>query len=161
VIFVGEIRDLETVTAALQAAETGHLVIATLHTTNVSETITRIIDFFPPHQAKQTRVALGGSLVGVVSQRLLPRVGGGRVAAIEIMVMNGRIRDLILDAEKTHGIEDIIREGSFYGMQTFDQALLKLYREGLVGLDDAKNAATSPHDFQIMLTQGGFEAVGS
>jgi twitching motility protein PilT len=161
VIFVGEIRDLETVTAALQAAETGHFVIATLHTTNVSETITRIIDFFPPHQAKQTRVALGGSLVGVISQRLLPRVGGGRAAAIEIMVMNGRIRDLILDAEKTHGIEDIIREGSFYGMQTFDQALLKLYREGLVGLDDAKNAATSPHDFQIMLTQGGFEAVGS
>jgi twitching motility protein PilT len=161
VIFVGEIRDLETVTAALQAAETGHFVIATLHTTNVSETITRIIDFFPPHQAKQTRVALGGSLVGVISQRLLPRVGGGRVAAIEIMVMNGRIRDLILDAEKTHGIEDIIREGSFYGMQTFDQALLNLYREGLVGLDDAKNAATSPHDFQIMLTQGGFVAVGS
>ncbi|MGH2812013.1 MAG: type IV pilus twitching motility protein PilT, partial [Actinomycetota bacterium] len=134
VIFVGEIRDHETVSAALQAAETGHMVIATLHTTDVTETINRIIDFFPPHQHKQARVALSGSLAGVVSQRLLPRAGGGRVAAIEVLVMNGRIRDLILNPEQTHMIHDIVAESAFYGMQTFDQALLSLYRSGLVEL---------------------------
>jgi twitching motility protein PilT len=159
VIFVGEIRDYETVQAALQAAETGHFVIATLHTTNVSETISRVIDFFPPHQAKQVRVALAGSLVGIISQRLLPRIGGGRVAAIEIMVMNGRIRDCILSPDKTHEIFDIIADGSFYGMQTFDQALVNLYRAGLVTLDDARSAATNAHDFEIVLKQEGLAAV--
>ena len=159
VIFVGEIRDPETVKAALQAAETGHFVIATLHTTDVSETITRIIDFFPPHQQKQTRVAVAGSLAGIVSQRLLPRVGGGRVAAIEILVMNGRIRDLVLNADQTHMIHDIVAESSFYGMQTFDQALLALFRAGVVELEDAKSAATNPHDFQISLQQAGLQPV--
>lgn len=159
VIFVGEIRDYETVQAALQAAETGHFVVATLHTTNVSETISRVIDFFPPHQAKQVRVALAGSLVGVISQRLLPRIGAGRVAAIEVMVMNGRIRDCILNPDKTHEIFDIMQEGSFYGMQTFDQALVNLYRAGLVSLEDARSAATNPHDFEIVLKQEGLAAV--
>jgi twitching motility protein PilT len=159
VIFVGEIRDYETVQAALQAAETGHFVIATLHTTNVSETISRVIDFFPPHQAKQVRVALAGSLVGIISQRLLPRTTGGRVAAIEVMVMNGRIRDCILNPDKTHEIFDIIQDGSFYGMQTFDQALINLYRAGLVSLEDARSAATNPHDFEIVLKQEGLAAV--
>jgi twitching motility protein PilT len=160
VIFVGEIRDEETVRAALQAAETGHFVIATLHTTDVAETINRVIDFFPPHQAKQGRVSLASCLVGIISQRLLPRVGGGRVPAIEIMVMNGRIRDLILDSERTHMIYDIIKEGSFYGMQTFDQALLSLYRAGVVSLEDAKNAATHAHDFEIALKAEGLTPVG-
>ena len=160
VIFVGEIRDYETVNAALQAAETGHFVIATLHTTNVTETISRMIDFFPPHQAQQVRVALAGSLLGVVSQRLLPRVGGGRAAAIEILVSNGRVRDLILDPAKTHELHDIVAEGDFYGMQTFDQALLSLYRAGLVDLEDARSAATNPHDFELVLRQAGLQPVG-
>ncbi|HZA20523.1 MAG TPA: PilT/PilU family type 4a pilus ATPase [Actinomycetota bacterium] len=159
VIFVGEIRDYETVQAAIQAAETGHFVIATLHTTNVSETISRVIDFYPPHQAKQVRVALAGSLVGIISQRLLPLVGGGRVAAIEVMVMNGRIRDCILNPDKTHEIFDIITEGSYYGMQTFDQALVNLYRAGLVTMDDALAAASNPHDFEIVLKQEGLATV--
>jgi twitching motility protein PilT len=160
VIFVGEIRDPETVKAALQAAETGHLVVSTLHTTDVTETINRIIDFFPPHQQKQIRVSIAGSLKGILSQRLLPRKDGrGRVPAIEVLVMNGRIRDLILDSDKTHEIHDIVKESSFYGMQTFDQALLSLYRSGLVTLEDAKNAATNPHDFEIALKQEGLQPV--
>ncbi|CAN5778803.1 type IV pilus twitching motility protein PilT [soil metagenome] len=157
VIFLGEIRDMETVGAALQAAETGHFVIATLHTTNVAETINRVIDFFPPHQQKQARVALSTSLAGIVSQRLLPRVGGGRVAAIEVMVMNGRIRDMILDSETTHEIMDLVSESTFYGMQTFDQALIALLREGLVTLEDAKSAATRAHDFDLSLRQLGLQ----
>ena len=157
VIFVGEIRDYETVSAALQAAETGHFVLATLHTTNVAETITRVIDFFPPHQSQQVRVALAGSLQGIISQRLLPRVGGGRAAAIEVMVSNGRIRDLILDPEKTHELQDIVAEGSYYGMQTFDQALISLVKAGLVELDDARDASTNAHDFDLVLHQDGLQ----
>jgi twitching motility protein PilT len=160
VIFVGEIRDLETVRAALQAAETGHFVIATLHTTNVSETVTRVIDFFPPHENKQVRVSLAGALAGIISQRLLPRKGGGRTPAIEVLVSNGRVRDLILDADKTHMIHDIVAEGSFYGMQTFDQALVSLYRAGLVELEDAKSAATNAHDLELSLQQEGLHPIG-
>jgi twitching motility protein PilT len=160
VIFVGEIRDRETVKAALQAAETGHLVVSTLHTTDVSETVNRTIDFFPPHQQKQIRVSLAGSLRGVVSQRLLPRKDSrGQIPAVEIMVMNGRIRDLILNPEQTHMIPDIVAESGFYGMQTFDQALLSLYRSGLVTLESAMAAATTPHDFQIALRQEGLQPV--
>ena len=155
VIFVGEIRDLETVSAALQAAQTGHLVVATMHTTDAVETINRVVDFFPPHQQTQVRVALASSLVGVVTQRLLPRVGGGRAPAIELMINNGRIRDCILDPEKTHEIRDIVEQSGYYGMQTFDQSLIGLYREGLVSLEDAKAAATSPHDFQLALQKAG------
>ena len=160
VIFVGEIRDQETVKAALQAAETGHLVISTLHTTDVSETVNRLIDFFPPHQQKQIRVSLAGSLRGIVSQRLLPRKDKrGRIPAIEVLVMNGRIRDLVLNPEQTHMIHDIVAESAFYGMQTFDQALLQLYRSGLVSLEDAMAAATHSHDFQIALRQEGLQPV--
>jgi twitching motility protein PilT len=160
VIFVGEIRDPETVKAGLQAAETGHLVISTLHTTDVSETVNRIIDFFPPHQQKQIRVSLAASLKGIMSQRLLPRKDGrGRIPAVEVLVMNGRIHDLILDPERTHEIIDIVSESGFYGMQTFDQALLSLYRSGLVTLEDAMNAATNPHDFQIALQAEGLQPV--
>jgi len=159
VIFVGEMRDLETVKAGLQAAETGHLVIATLHTTNATETVNRIVEFFPPHEQKQTRVAIAGSLVGVVSQRLMPKVGGGRVAAIEIMIVNGRVRELILEPERTHEIPDIIAESGFYGMQTFDQAVIELVKQELVSLDDAKSAATNPHDFELVLKQQGVIAL--
>ncbi len=159
VIFIGEIRDAETVKAALQAAETGHFVIATLHTTDVTETINRIIDFFPAHQQNQVRVALAGSLAGVISQRLLTKKGGGRVAAIEILIMNGRIRDCIMNPEQTHMIHDIVAESEFYGMQTFDQALIGLFRAQLVALEDATNAATNPHDFQLALRQAGLQPV--
>ena len=161
VIFVGEIRDPETVKAALQAAETGHLVISTLHTTDVPETVNRVIDFFPPHQQKQIRVSLSASLKGVVSQRLVPRTDGrGLVPAVEIMVMNGRVRDLILNEEQTHLLHDLVAESAFYGMQTFDQALLDLYRSGLVSLDEATRTATNPHDFQIALRQHGLQPIG-
>ncbi|HEU4480651.1 MAG TPA: PilT/PilU family type 4a pilus ATPase [Actinomycetota bacterium] len=160
VIFVGEIRDSETVATALQAAETGHLVISTLHTTDVSETVNRIIDFFPPQHQKQIRVSLGASLKGIVSQRLLPRAdGSGRIPAVEVLVMNGRIHDLILNEEQTHLIHGIVAESSFYGMQTFDQALLQLYRTGLVTLEDAKAAATNSHDFQVALRAEGLQPV--
>ena len=160
VIFVGEIRDYETVTAALQAAETGHLVISTLHTTDVSETVNRIIDFYPPTHQKQARVSLGASLKGIVSQRLLPRQDGhGLIPAVEVLVQNGRIHDLILNPDQTHMIRDIIAESSFYGMQTFDQALLTLYKSGLVSLDHAMRTASNPHDFKIALRQAGLQPV--
>ncbi len=160
VIFVGEIRDAETVKTALQAAETGHLVISTLHTTDVSETVNRIIDFFPPHQQKQIRVSLGAALKGVVSQRLIPRADRlGLLPAVEVLVVNGRVRDLILNPEQTHLIRDIVAESEFYGMQTFDQALLNLYRAGLVTLDDANATATNAHDFQIALRQEGLQPI--
>jgi twitching motility protein PilT len=160
VIFVGEIRDPETVKVALQASETGHLVISTLHTTDVAETVNRVIDFFPPHQQKQIRVSLASSLRGVVSQRLVPRADGrGLVPAVEVLVSNGRVRDLIVNPEQTSFLGDLVAESGFYGMQTFDQALLSLYRSGLVTLENALAAATSAHDFQIALKQEGLQPV--
>jgi len=155
VIFVGEIRDIETISAALQAAETGHLVLATLHTTDVVETINRIVDFYPAHQQKQVRSALGGSLVGVMTQRLLPKIGGGRAPALEIMVNNGRVRDCILDPDRTHDIHEIVAESGFYGMQTFNQSLIGLFKSGQVTLEDAKSATSNPHDFELALQREG------
>jgi twitching motility protein PilT len=157
VIFVGEMRDLETVTAGLQAAETGHFVVSTLHTTNATETINRVIDMFPPHQQHQARISLANSLQGIVCQRLLPSATGGRVAAIECLVMTTRIREFIIDPDKTREIEDAVAEGEYYGMQTFDQHLLALYREGRVTLEDALAAATSPHDFRIAVRAAGLQ----
>jgi len=158
VIFIGEMRDLETVRTALTAAQTGHLVLSTLHTIDVSETINRIIDFFPLHQQKQVRILLAGSLRGVISQRLLPRSDGkGRVPALELMVMTKRIRDLVLDDNQTYKIEDAISEGDYYGMQTFDQSLLTLFRDGMVNLQDAAAMASSPHDFKLMAQQEGYD----
>ncbi len=158
VIFIGEMRDLETVRTALTAAQTGHMVLSTLHTIDVSETINRIIDFFPLHQQQQVRIMLAGSLRGVISQRLLQRADGkGRVPALELMVMTKRIRDLVLDPKQTFKIQDAIKEGDYYGMQTFDQSLLQLYRDGLVTLQDAALVASSPHDFKLMAQQEGFD----
>lgn len=159
VIFVGEIRDSETCAAALQAAETGHFVVATLHTTDVAETVNRVIDFFPPHQAKQVRITLATALAGVVSQRLLTHKEGGRVAAIEVMVMNGRTRDLILNPDRTHMLHEVVADGEFYGMQTFDQAVLKLFRAGAIDIEEARAAATNPHDFEVALRQEGLQPV--
>ena len=127
VILVGEMRDQETVEAALSAAETGHLVLSTLHTIDAPETINRIVDFFPAYQQGQVRVTLAGSLRGTVCQRLVPRGDGqGRAPVVEIMVVNGRIQNCILDKAKTGDIAEIVKEGDYYGMQSFDQALVKL-----------------------------------
>ncbi|CAN5822181.1 type IV pilus twitching motility protein PilT [soil metagenome] len=158
VIFIGEMRDLETVTAALQAAETGHFVLSTLHTTNAQETVNRIIDMYPPHHQQQARMSLANSLQGIVCQRLLPSASGGRVAAIECLVMTTRIHEFLVDPAKTNQVEDAIAEGAYYGMQTFDQHLLQLYGEGRVALPDALATATSPHDFRIAVRAAGLPA---
>jgi twitching motility protein PilT len=156
VIFIGEMRDLETVTAALQAAETGHFVLSTLHTTDARETINRIVDMFPKEQQNQARLSLANSLKGIVCQRLVPRAtGDGRVAVVETMVMTTRIYEFVTDPMQLPLIEDAIAEGSYYGMQTFDQHLLKLYADGEVTLRDALNAATNPHDFRVSLRSAG------
>jgi twitching motility protein PilT len=158
VIFIGEMRDAETVWAAVSAAETGHLVLSTLHTSSASETINRIIDLFPPTQQRQARLALGANLRGVVSQRLIPRSDRiGRIASIEIMIVNGRIAERIVNPEAGRGetIDDIMADGSYYGMQTFDQSLLALYREGQIALSEALLAATNPHDLRVAMQNAG------
>jgi twitching motility protein PilT len=156
VILIGEMRDEETVGTALSAAETGHLVLSTLHTIDAVETVNRIIDFFPPHHHQQVRAMLAGSLRGVVSQRLVPTADGeGRVAACEVLTMTGRVRDMISDQNETGKLGEVIAEGMYYGMQTFDQALLNLYRDGKVSMDEALKAATHPHDFKLLVASEG------
>jgi twitching motility protein PilT len=155
VILIGEMRDTDTVGAALAAAETGHLVLSTLHTTDSVETVNRVIDFFPQSHQQQIRVSLSGVLKGVICQRLAPRIGGGMVPAVEVMVSNGRIVDRILDANVTSEIHDIIAQGASYGMQTFDQALLKLVQQEQVSIPDAMATASRGHDFGLMLQQAG------
>ncbi len=156
VVLVGEMRDAETVGAALSASETGHFVMSTLHTTDAAETITRVIDFFPPHEQKQVRLSLSAALKGIVCQRLVPRSDGrGRVVVMEICVNNGRIADAIADPEKTGMITQLIKEGGFYGMQSFDQHLLALYRDRVISLDDALHASSNPHDLQVELRAQG------
>jgi twitching motility protein PilT len=150
VILIGEMRDPETVWAAISAAETGHLVLSTLHTMGATETITRIIDFFPPHQQHQVRMSVAQSLKGIVSQRLLERADrSGRVPAMEVLVATGRVFDKIADPAQTHELETIIAEGGYYGMQTFDQSLLGLYASGVVTRRDALATATNPHDLRL------------
>jgi twitching motility protein PilT len=161
VILIGEMRDEETVRTALAAAETGHLVLSTLHTLDASETINRIIDFFPPHLQQQARVMLAATLRGAVSQRLVPRLGGdGRVAVSEVMVVTGRVQDLILNPQETGRITEVIAEGEYYGMQTFDQALLKHVVEGNIAEETAFEVASSAHDFKLMLAAQGQRASG-
>ena len=152
VIFIGEIRDAETAEAAIQAAETGHLVISTMHTLDATETVNRIIDLFPAQQQRQARVSLAASLKGVLCQRLVPRADGkGRVPAVEVLINTGRVQERILDPEQTSTIPDVIIDGDFYGMQTFDQALVALVRQGNITAEDASEAATNPHDFMLAL----------
>jgi twitching motility protein PilT len=151
-ILIGEMRDEETVHTALSAAETGHLVLSTLHTVDASETINRIIDFFPPHQQQQARAMIAGTLKGIVSQRLVPTADGqGRVACCEILVMTGRVHDMILDPKLTGQLPEVISEGAYYGMQTFDQHLLQHLHAGRITMEDAMRVATSPHDFKLMV----------
>jgi twitching motility protein PilT len=160
VILVGEMRDQETVKAALAAAETGHFVMSTLHTTDAQETITRVIDFFPPHEQAQIRIALAGSLQGIICQRLVPRSDGlGRCVAMEVCINTGRVADAIIDPEKTMSIHQLVSEGGFYGMQTFDQHLTELFRDGVVSLDAAMAASTSPHDLTVELRRLGLIAI--
>ncbi len=148
VILIGELRDGETARVALQAAESGHLVLSTLHTLDATETIGRMVELFPPGKHGQTAAILAGVLRGVISQRLMPRAGGGRVPAVEVMVSNARIADLIREL-RSDGILAAIAEGEFYGMQTFSKALVDLVLAGLVDRETAANAATSKHDFEI------------
>jgi twitching motility protein PilT len=152
VIFIGEIRDAESALSAIQAAETGHLVISTLHTIDCVETINRVLDLFPPQQQKEVRTSFAGSLRGIVSQRLVARADGkGRVPAVEVLVNTGRVFDRIVDPDKTDSIAEVIDEGDFYGMQSFDQSLVQLVREGLVEEAEARRTATNPHDFDLRL----------
>jgi twitching motility protein PilT len=161
VILIGEMRDEETVRTALAAAETGHLVLSTLHTLDASETINRIIDFFPPHLQQQARVMLASTLRGAVSQRLVPRIDGtGRVAVCEVMVVTGRVQDLILNPQETGRITEVIAEGSYYGMQTFDQALLTHVVAQNISEETAFEVASSAHDFKLMLAAQGQRASG-
>jgi twitching motility protein PilT len=153
VILVGEMRDSETVRTALAAAETGHLVFSTLHTISATDSINRIIDFFPPHEQRQVRMSVAASLRGIVSQRLVEQRTGGRAPAVEVLVATGRVFDKIVNPDETHEIEEIIAEGEFYGMQTFDQALLDLYARGVIELREAMAASTSPHDLRLMIEQ--------
>jgi len=162
VILVGEMRDQETVYAALTAAETGHLVLSTLHTIDSAETINRIVDFFPPYQQNQVRVALAGALKGTICQRLVATVDGqGRVPALEVMVANGRIQQCIVDPGRGGDIKEIIADGEYYGMQTFDQSLSRLYEQGRIDLRGALVAASSPHDLKVMLQQRGLVGTGA
>ena len=151
VILVGEMRDFETIQTALIAAETGHLVLSTLHTTDATETVNRIIAVFPPYQHKQVRIQLASVLKAVISMRLLPRAdGNGRVPAIEVLVATTTIKDCILEPEKTKLIPDVIAQGALhYNMQTFDQSLLSLFREGLITYEEALRMATNPDDFAL------------
>jgi twitching motility protein PilT len=161
VILIGEMRDEETVRTALSAAETGHLVFSTVHTLDATETVNRIIDFFPPHLQHQARVMLASTLKGAIAQRLVPDITGeGRVPASEILVVTGRVQDLILNPEETGKITEVIAEGEYYGMRTFDQSLLKYTMEGRISQEVAMDYASSPHDFKLMLAAGGERASG-
>ena len=152
VILIGELRDSETAETALKAAESGHLVLSTMHTIDAAETVNRLIEFFPAVKQEQIRAILAGVLRGVISQRLLPRLEGGRVAAVEVMVANSRIADLIRD-QKVEEIPDAIREGEFFDMQTFTDALITLVLAGEIDREVAANAATNRHDFLVALEQ--------
>jgi twitching motility protein PilT len=152
VILIGELRDAETAETALKAAESGHLVFSTMHTIDAAETIGRMVEFFPAAKQDQIRSILAGVLRGVISQRLLPRQGSGRVAAVEVMVNNSRISDLIRES-KTEEITDAIAEGQFFDMQTFSQALIELVVAGEVDRETAANASTNRHDFLVSLDQ--------
>src|SRR3954454_2921299 len=150
VILIGELRDSETAETALQAAESGHLVLSTMHTVDASETLSRLVEFFPAIKQPQVRSILAGVLRGVVSQRLLPRVGGGRVAAVEVMVTNSRIQELIRE-NKPEFIPEAIGEGAFFQMQTLTKALIDLVVSGDVDEETAAAAAPNRHDFVIAL----------
>ena len=156
VILVGEMRDVETVRAALSAAETGHLVMSTLHTIDAQETINRIIDFFPPHEQQQIRGALSQALRGIVSQRLVRKAdGSGRAAVVEVLVNTGRTAEAIVDPMNAPPLRELIADGEYYKMQTFDQHLLRLISDGVVTYQDACTVASNPQDLTVELRAQG------
>jgi twitching motility protein PilT len=150
IILIGELRDAETAETALQAAESGHFVLSTMHTVDAAETVSRYVEFFPAAKQPQVRSILAGVLRGVISQRLLPRVGGGRVAAVEVMIANSRIQELIRE-DKAEYIPEAVGEGSFFDMQTLTTALIAHVIAGQVDQEVAANAAPNRHDFMIAL----------
>jgi twitching motility protein PilT len=156
VVLIGEMRDEETVRAALTAAQTGHLVLSTLHTLDGPETINRIIDFFEPHMQVQVRSMLAGTLRAIISQRLVPTAdGSGRVPACEILRDSARVQAMLLNPDELVNLHDAIADGSYYGMQSFDQALLGFVQTGQVSLEDALPLSSRPHDFRLLLESGG------
>jgi twitching motility protein PilT len=156
VILIGEMRDEETVHTALSAAETGHLVFSTVHTVDAAETVNRLIDFFPPHMHNQVRAMIASTLQGVVSQRLVPTSDGlGRIACCEVLRMTGRVRDMIMNPAETGKLPEAIAEGSFYGMQSFDQHLFQHLKAGKVDMATAVQFASSPHDFKLLVAADG------
>lgn len=156
VILVGEMRDAVTVRTALQAAETGHLVLSTLHTINSQETVSRILDFFPPHEQQQVRFTLSQSLQGIVCQRLVPHISGvGRLPVVEVCVNTSRVAEAIADPEKTSTIESLVGEGGLHGMQTFDQHLLDLVRKKNISVEQALETASKRHDVEVGLRKMG------
>jgi twitching motility protein PilT len=155
VILIGELRDEETVQTAMSAAETGHLVLSTVHTLDASESINRILEFFPANYHQQVRSMLASTLRGVISQRLVPASHGGRVAVCEVLRMTGRVHDKILNNDANIDLTTVISEGSYDGMQTFDQALYAHVAAGRVSVPDAMNVASSPHDFKLLLDAEG------
>jgi twitching motility protein PilT len=156
VILIGELRDEETVRAALSAAETGHLVLSTVHTIDAAEAVGRLVGFFPPHQHTQIREMLATTLQGVVSQRLVPVAEGkGRRAVCEILRATGLVKDILRDAGRTGELNAVIAEGAHYGMQTFDQALCRFVLDGVVTREDAMRAAARPHDLDLLLRADG------
>lgn len=150
VVLIGEMRDLETIAAAITIAETGHLVLATLHTNNAAQTVDRIIDVFPPHQQGQVRSELSAMLQAIVAQRLIPTIGGGRVAVAEIMVATGAIRNIIREG-KTHQLDAAIQTGAEHGMQSFDKTLVQYIQAGKISYDEAKSYAIDPHELDRMM----------
>ena len=158
IILIGEIRDSESAQIALSAAETGHLVLSTLHTVDATETVNRMIDLFPPHERAQVRTMLAGTLKGIIGQRLVRTKDGRRLAACEVMVTTGRIQDFIMDPAQTGQIQQAISEGEYYGMQTFDQALLKLVEEDRVEYEEALKSSSRPQDFKLMVQAVGLSS---
>lgn len=158
IVLIGEMRDHETVQAALTAAEMGTLVLSTLHTIDASETIYRIIDFFPTHQQHQIQLMLASTLRGIISMRLLPKVGGGLVAASEVMIATATVRELI-NENKIAKLKEVIEQGEYYGMQSFDQSLIQLYQTDQITLEDAVSMAANAHDFKLKIRKLGLADV--
>ncbi len=150
VVLIGEMRDLETISAAITIAETGHLVLATLHTNSAAQSIDRMIDVFPPHQQQQIRIQLAGMLQGICAQRLIPTIGGGRIAAAEILVVNSAVRNIIREG-KSHQIEAVIQTGADQGMQSMDRVLVQLVQQGKITYDEAKNFAVDPDELDRLM----------
>ena len=162
VILIGEVRDEETAMTALRAAETGHLVLCTMHTIDASETVQRFVDLFGEQRGPLARQMLGATMVGVCSQRLVPATRGGMALNAEVLINSTRVRDLIVERASLGEIHKAIHEGDYYGMQTFDQSLLTHVREGRVSAEDAMGYASEPHDFGLSLQQAGVPpAVGN